>query len=56
MRSNYKAQADKICHFFGYETVYEYNTTTIHAHISFDGERPEGFESFVTTINPWFED
>jgi len=56
MRVDYKAQAEKICFFFGYDSVYQYNTTTIHAHISFEGKRPEGFESFVTTINPWFED
>lgn len=56
MRGDYKAQAEKVCFFFGYDSVYEYGTTTIPCHISFEGKRPEGFEDFVTVIKPWYEE
>lgn len=40
MKRNYKAQADKVCHFFGYKTVYEYGSREINCHISFADKRP----------------
>ena len=54
MRGDYKAQADKLCNFFGYESIFEYNTKQISVHLSIDGERPKGYESFTTTIEPWY--
>lgn len=35
MRCDYKAQADRICKFFGYETVYEYRAKEVRAHITY---------------------
>lgn len=40
MKGNYIKQAEKVCHFFGYKTVYEYGKDELRCHISFDeGER-----------------
>ena len=40
-KSDIHQQAERICKFFGYKTVYEYGAKTIHAHISYaDGHRP----------------
>jgi hypothetical protein len=42
-KDDYQAQADRICEFFGYETVYEHGAKTTVAHISYaEGHRPEG--------------
>lgn len=30
MKGDYKAQAERVCKFFGYETVYEYGLTARH--------------------------
>lgn len=49
MRDNYQAQADKVCHFFGYKTVYEYGAEEIRCHISYGEDRPKN-EPFVTVI------
>lgn len=40
MRNDYNAQAERICKFFGYKTVYEYGATEIRCHISYAGDRP----------------
>jgi len=41
MRRDYKAQAERVCHLFGYKTVYEYGSQEIRAHLSYaPGERP----------------
>lgn len=40
-KSDIHGQAERICKFFGYKTVYEYGAKVIHAHISYaDGHRP----------------
>ena len=53
--TDYQAQADRICQYFGLETVYQYNFTTTHAHISYvDGHRPEG-EGFITEFKAYHE-
>jgi hypothetical protein len=59
-RNDYQRQADRICRFFGYETVYEYGAKELRCHISFGdpdcpsgmstGKRPKGYEDFVTVI------
>lgn len=55
-RKDYQKQADRICEFFGYETVYQHGFETIHAHISYpDGHRTEG-EPFLTQCRAWHED
>lgn len=54
MRNDYDAQADRVCHFFGFETVYEYGKDEFRAHLSFTGERPKG-EPFITVIPSIYE-
>lgn len=50
MKGDYKAQAKRVCDFFGYKTVYEYGSQEMRAHISYaDGKRPKG-EPFVTVV------
>ena len=55
-RKDYQKQADRICKFFGYETVYQYGFETTYAHISYaDQYRPDG-EPFLTEFKAWYED
>ena len=55
-RKDYQKQADRICKFFGYESVYQYGFKTTYAHISYaEGHRPEG-EPFLTEFKAWHED
>lgn len=55
MKSNYKAQAERVCLFFGYETVYEYRAKEIRCHISYaEGHRPKD-EPFVTVMPSIYE-
>ena len=55
MKNDYKAQAERICHFFGYKTVYEYGAEEIRCHISYaKGKRPEN-EGFITVIPSLYE-
>jgi hypothetical protein len=55
MKGDYKAQAKRVCDFFGFKTVYEYGKDEIRCHISYPkGERPEN-EPFVTTIKSIYE-
>lgn len=35
LRGNYEAQAERVCKFFGYKTVYEYGSKEIRAHFSY---------------------
>lgn len=70
-RKDYQAQADRICQFFGFKTVYEYGTEEIRCHISYgsgpaglDSERPLNVsetgalqpEPFVTVIKSWLDE
>lgn len=54
MKNDYQAQADRICTFFGYKTIYEYGATEIRCHISYIGERPKD-EPFITVIPSIYE-
>jgi len=50
MKGDYKAQAERVRKWFGYETVFEYGAKEISGHITYvDGCRPEN-EGFVTVI------
>lgn len=54
MKGDYQAQADKICKWFGYNSVYEYGSTEIRCHLTlggFDGKK-DGLrkEPFITVI------
>lgn len=35
MKGNYQAQAARVCHYFGYKTVFEYGAKEVCAHISY---------------------
>lgn len=50
MRGDYQAQADRVCQFFGYKTVYEYGATEVQAHLSFDTPEVREGEPFVTVL------
>jgi hypothetical protein len=54
MKGDYKAQAEKICHYFGYESVYEYGAKEIRCHLTFVGKRPDN-EPFITVIPSIYE-
>lgn len=42
MRNDYQAQADRVCTFFGFKTVYEYGAIeTEGIHLSYAGKRPD---------------
>lgn len=57
------AQAERICHLFGYKTIYEYGSKEIRAHLSYAGQRPLHInedgelkqEPFVTIIKNIYE-
>lgn len=54
-KTDYQKQADRICHFFGYETVYEFGFNTTYAHISYvKGHAPEN-QTFLTEFKAWHE-
>jgi hypothetical protein len=36
MRGDYKAQAERVCHRFGFKTVYEYGSIEISCHLTED--------------------
>ena len=41
MRNDYQAQANRVCHFFGFKTPYEYSSKELRAHITYEkGKRP----------------
>lgn len=61
-KSDIHGQAERICIFFGYKTVYEFLAKAIYAHISYaDGHRPmhvneEGelkYAPFVEKFGGW---
>ena len=39
-RHEYQKQADRICKYFGFKTIFEYGSIEISAHLSFVGDRP----------------
>jgi len=55
MKGDYKAQADRVCKFFGFKTVYEYGAMEAKCHLSFAGERPKD-EPFITEIENIYKD
>lgn len=50
MKGDYSAQAKRVCHFFGYKTVYEYGAKEIRCHITQVGERTEPFITIIPSI------
>ena len=64
-KSDIHKQAERICKFFNYKTVFEYKAHPIYAHISYaDGHRPSwvdengGYKQtpFVEKIGGWAEE
>lgn len=63
-RKDYQAQADRVCYFFGYKSVFEYGTEEIRCHISYGVDRPikvneKGeltIEPFITVIKSWLDE
>lgn len=50
IRHDYKAQAARVCRFFGFKTVFEYGAKETRCHLSYvDGKRPAN-EPFFTVI------
>lgn len=46
MKGDYEAQSEKVCKFFGYETVYEYGAKSIRCHLTYaSGLDPAGLDS-----------
>lgn len=39
-RNEYQKQADKICKYFGLNSIFEYGSKEVSAHLSFVGGRP----------------
>lgn len=48
MRGDYKAQAERICKWFGYQTVYEYASKEIVCHIT--ENNPTKFVTVIPSI------
>src|SRR5690606_23260120 len=45
-RTDYKEQAERVCNFFGYESVYEYGSKGFRCHITFaDPDDPTGLST-----------
>ena len=42
LKHDYQAQANRICEFFGFETIYEYGAIEVTAHISWDENHRDG--------------
>ena len=62
MKNDYEAQAEKVCKYFGFQSVYEYGAMEFNCHISYT-DRPihlneEGIlkqEPFITRITSDYE-
>lgn len=52
MKNDYEAQAERVCKFFGFKTVYEYGAKEIRCHITLGdyGEKRPDNEPFITVI------
>ena len=53
MKNDYYAQAERICHFFGYKSIFEHGAEEIRCHITYvEGKRPkdEGFTTVIPSI------
>jgi hypothetical protein len=51
-RKDYEKQAERICEYFGFETVYQYGFETIQAHITYENRKDE---PFVETFKAWHQ-
>jgi len=52
-RKDYQAQADIVCHYFGYKTVFEYGAKEVRCHLSVSNPEPK--DNFVTVFPNIYE-
>jgi hypothetical protein len=50
MKGDYKAQAERVCQYFGYKTVFEYGSKEVRCHLSKGGKRTEKFITIMKNI------
>lgn len=51
-KNDYQKQADRICQFFGFKTVFEYVATELRAHISYvKGKEPKKHKTTESEYN-----
>jgi len=50
MKGDYKAQAERVCTFFGYETVYQYRAEETSCHISYVDPKGRPFITVFPSI------
>lgn len=71
-RGDYEKQADRICKYFGLNSIYEYRSKTTIAHVTYATPESGGFEAyrplhvnsdgelkeepFFSVIRPWWDD
>lgn len=53
MKEDYQAQANRVCKFFGFKTIYEYGSKEVRCHLSFT--QPLKDEPFITEIKNIYE-
>ena len=52
MKKDYKAQAERVCRFFGFKTVYEYGVSARHIDHGFTGEVKSIYDNDSTSQLP----
>lgn len=59
MKGDHKAQAEKVCKFFGYETVYEYGAKEVSAHLTYANKKnplkSDNTKPFITVFPNIYE-
>ncbi len=54
-KNDYQKQADRLCTFFGFKTIYEYGSREIRCHLSYVDSEKSKKEPFVTVIPNIYE-
>jgi len=55
MRGDYKAQAARVCQWFGFKTVYEYRADELRCHLTYADNAHPANEGFVTVLPSIYE-
>ena len=53
-KKDYKGQAERVCEYFGYKTVYEYGSKEIRCHVTAAGDRSKN-DPFITILPNIYE-
>ena len=56
MRGDYQAQADKVCKFFGYKSVFEYGVKEVSCHISYGSGLPNDKAGLDSAVPMYVDD